>query len=193
MEFPFDFHNIAVKVPSQSKKQNYKEKKLKDMKVFDYLLVVALSTFAGGSWSCSSDDGGATEITINITASDCELEEVNPVCPDSNLFVVTFSALVSGPEGTFIGLFASGDAPETTLVDCGNWTNKNFPGLPGCSREPGDSENANISVEGELPCLGISEVYGSQNFFVAGFDPGATNLSPPFASTSADIFVNCVF
>ena len=162
------------------------------MKVFDLFYAIVLGALLLGLVSCGNDDNKDPMIEINVTSSDCEFTPIFFACLDSNLFVVTILSTLSGPEGTFVGIFASGETPESIIVDCGDWSksNKNFP-LPGCSREPGDQEVGSFNVTAEMPCLSPTEVYENLPFTLAGFLPGEPNLSLPFSSVSADVFVNC--
>lgn len=158
--------------------------------------VISPFVLGAGLWvlaSCGKDDNNDPVIEINLISSSCELVQTFTTCLDSNLFVVTFSADLSGPEGTFVGVFANGETTKETIVDCGNWTNKNFPGLPGCSREAGDAEVGNFNLTGELPCISSTESYGSTHFTLAGFVPGEEIISLPSSKASADVFVNCGF
>ena len=161
------------------------------MKVFDLFYDIVLGALFLGLVSCGNDDSNDPMIEIDVTSLDCELIQTFAACLDSNLFVVTISTTLSGPEGTFVAIFTSGETPESTIIDCGDWTNKNFPGLPGCSREPGDPEAGSFDLTAEMPCLSSTNSYGSLLFTIAGFAPGEMNLSLPFSLASADVFVNC--
>ena len=160
------------------------------MKVF---YVTGIGALLGLLESCGKDDSNDPIIEINIATSNCELVQTFTACLDSNLFVVEFSAALSGPEGTFVGVFPNGQTTVSTSIDCGDWSNKNFPGIPGCSREAGDPEDGNFDLTGEMPCISSAESYGSTHFTLAGFVPGAVSISLPFSAASADVFVNCGF